>query len=454
MTKKILFAGAIALAMTTRAEDSKSMVKLITLDPGHFHAALVQKFMYPQVHPLVHVYAPTGDDVSQHLKRIEGFNSRTNPPPTAWGEVTYTGDGFLQKMLDDKEGNVVVLAGNNSKKTDYILACVKAGLNVLADKPMAITPHDFDKLREAFKVAKEKNVLLYDIMTERSEVTTILQKELAAVPEVFGELQKGTAEQPAISKESVHHYCKEVAGVALKRPQWFFDVRQQGEGIVDVTTHLVDLIQWEAFPEQILTEADVEMKSARRWATAISPAQFEKVTGAKEFPTYLKRDVDPTGTLQVYCNGEMNYTLRGIHAKVSVVWNFEAPPGTKDTHYSIMRGSKANLVIRQGKEQNYKPMLYVEKVGSEDDAAFETKLRGAIDKLQTAWPGVAFHRDEKAWVLDVPAKYDIGHEAHFAQVTERYLKYLAEGKLPDWEVPNIIVKNATIMKAFEMSRPK
>jgi predicted dehydrogenase len=451
--KRILFAGAVALAMTTKADDAKT-VKLITLDPGHFHAALVQKFMYPQVDATVHVYAPAGDDLQQHLKRIDGFNARTNPPPTKWTEKVYTGDDFFEKMLADKAGNVVVLAGNNAKKTEYILKCVKAGLNVLADKPMAITPHDFETLREALKVAKEKNVLLYDIMTERSEVTTILQKELAAVPDVFGELQKGTVEQPAISKESVHHYCKEVAGVPLKRPQWFFDVRQQGEGIVDVTTHLVDLIQWEAFPGQVLSESDVEMHAARRWTTAISPAQFEKVTGAKEYPDYLKKDVDSTGTLQVFCNGEMNYTLRGIHAKVSVIWNFEAPPGAKDTHYSIMRGSKANLVIRQGKEQNYKPMLYVEKIGSDDDAAFESKLRAAIDKLQAAWPGVAFHRDGAAWLLDIPAKYDIGHEAHFAQVTERYLKYLAEGKLPDWEVPDIIVKNATIMKAFEMSRPK
>ena len=38
-------------------------VKLITLDPGHFHAALVQKVSYPQVSKDVYVYAPTGFDV-------------------------------------------------------------------------------------------------------------------------------------------------------------------------------------------------------------------------------------------------------------------------------------------------------------------------------------------------------------------------------------------------------
>ena len=43
-------------------------VKLMTLDPGHFHAALVQKTQYKQVSPIVHIYAPEGEDVEDHLK--------------------------------------------------------------------------------------------------------------------------------------------------------------------------------------------------------------------------------------------------------------------------------------------------------------------------------------------------------------------------------------------------
>ena len=47
--------------------ENNYQVKLMTVDPGHFHAALVQKTMYPQVSPDVHVYAPEGPDVTQHL---------------------------------------------------------------------------------------------------------------------------------------------------------------------------------------------------------------------------------------------------------------------------------------------------------------------------------------------------------------------------------------------------
>ena len=229
---------------------AKNEVQLMTLDPGHFHAALVQKTMYDQVDPVVYVYAPEGPDVKDHLARIEAYNNREENP-TSWEEKVYTGPDFLEKMIEQKPGNVVVISGNNAKKTEYIMQSVSAGLNVLADKPMVISPEEFPKLEKAFEVAAENNVLLYDIMTERYEVTTILQRELSKIPEVFGGLVTGTAENPAITKESVHHFFKYVSGQALKRPAWFFDVSQQGEGMVDVTTHLVDLIQWEAFPEVI-----------------------------------------------------------------------------------------------------------------------------------------------------------------------------------------------------------
>jgi predicted dehydrogenase len=267
---------------------------------------------------------------------------------------------------------------------------------------------------------------------------------------LFGELVKGSPSEPAITKESVHHFSKIVAGVPLRRPQWFFDVRQEGEGIVDVGTHLVDLVQWAAFPEQIVSVTDVEILRARRWATPVTREQFHQVTSADDFPEFLQRDVT-NGVLQVYANGEINYRLKGVHAKVAVAWNFEAPPGAGDTHSSVMRGTKAHLAIRQGAEQQYNPVLYVENPDA-DAIGFETSLRRAIKSLQTKYPGIGLQREQNAWRITVPEKYNNGHEAHFAQVTENYLGYLRAGKLPAWEVPNMLTKYATIMKAYEMSR--
>ncbi|MBU1823238.1 MAG: Gfo/Idh/MocA family oxidoreductase [Bacteroidetes bacterium] len=423
-------------------------LRLIVLDPGHFHADLLQKATYDQVDSTVSVYAPEGAEVKAYLGKVEQYNTRAESP-TNWDEKVYTGPDYLEKMLAEKPGNVVVLAGNNQKKTDYIKKAVDANLNVLADKPMAIDAAGYELLKKAFASAEQNNVLLYDIMTERYEITNTLQKELAQQPEIFGELQKGTVEQPAISKESVHHFSKIVSGSPLVRPAWFFDTKQQGEGIVDVNTHLVDLIQWAAFPEQALDTTDVELISARRWTTELTPEQFKKVTKLDSYPEYLA-SATKGDKLNVYANGEINYTLKDIHAQVKVLWNFEAPPGTGDTHYSIMRGSKANLIIRQGKEQNFKPMLYIEPVGN--DANYAQNLEEAFKKVEALYPGISLKKDAKGWQVEIPKKYDNGHEAHFAQVANKYMEYLKDGKLPTWEVPNMITKYYTTTKALQMAK--
>lgn len=433
-----------AAALTSHADSVTGPVRLVTLDPGHFHASLVQKFMYDGVDPRVYVYAPEGDDVLEHMKRIEGFNKRADQP-TSWRTEIFTGPNYLQRMLQDRAGNVVVISGNNAHKAEYILSSMQAGFNVLADKPMAITPPDLEKLKQAFALAEKKGTLLYDIMTERFEITSILQRELSQRPELFGTLQKGSPADPSIRKESVHHFSKIVAGSPLKRPQWFFDVRQQGEGLVDVTTHLVDLVQWQAFPEQTLEPEDAKVLSAKHSRTTIILEQFQKTTGASAFPEFLKSDVR-NGVLNVYANGEFTYRLRDVHALVSVKWNFEAPAGGGDTHFSMMRGTKATLMIQQGAAQQFKPVLYIE--GTKDEAA----VKNAIESLQSKYPGVAARRDGERWAVSVPESYNVGHEAHFAQVTEHFLKYLRSGKLPAWEVPNMLTKYSTIMQAYQLSR--
>ena len=440
-SKIVSWMGMSFLGLQLQAQQS---VKLITLDPGHFHAALVQKSMYPQVDPTVFVYAKKGTDLNLHLDKIKGYNAASTGA-TAWKESVYEGDDYLQKMLTEKKGNVVVLAGNNQLKTDYILQSIQSGLNVFADKPMAIDEKGFLKLKSAFELAQQKKLLLYDIMTERYEITTILQRALSMDQGLFGTLQKGTLEQPAVTKESVHHFYKYVSGSVLTRPGWFFDVAQEGEGIVDVTTHLVDLVQWECFPNKVIDyKKDIQLKTAKSWATPISAAQFKEVTKLSELPNYLGKYTDAKKDINVMCNGEINYTINGIHAKVSVIWNYKAPEGTGDTHYSIMRGTKANLIIRQGAEQAFKPTLYIE--GGTEVAA--TSAMAAIAK---DFKGLSLKKNEKGWEVIIPDAYKEGHESHFARVTEKYLGFLANGNMPAWEIPNMIAKYYTTTQAQKMA---
>jgi predicted dehydrogenase len=440
--KSSLIAILILLGGCVKNQKS-SKVKLMTLDPGHFHAALIQKISYDDIDGTVDVYAPDGPEVRDFLNKIEGYNSREEKP-TNWTVRTHLSEDYLDKMINEKPGNVMVVSGKNSKKIDYIWAAVNAGLNVYADKPLVTNQEDFKKLEKVFALAKEKNLLVYDIMTERFEVTTRIQKALSLKSDLFGTLLDGSPSAPAISKVSVHHLSKIVSGKPLVRPAWFLDTDQQGEGIVDVTTHLVDLVQWEAFPDQIIDSSEVKIVSAKRWTTSLSLQQFKKITGLDEYPEYLQKDVK-SDTLSIYCNGEINYTLKGKHAKVSVIWDYEAPEGSGDTHHSSMRGSKSDLIIIQGVTENYKPTLYV--VAKEMEG-FESKLNQAIKSLQEEFPGINTEKvSDNQWKIKIPAALKIGHEAHFGQVTDNFLKYYKEGKLPQWEVPNMITKYHTTTRA-------
>ncbi|SHE37594.1 Predicted dehydrogenase [Fodinibius roseus] len=427
-------------------------VKLMTVDPGHFHAGLVQKYGYDQVDSVSYVYAPEGSDgLKRHLKRIEQYNNREEDP-TNWVIQVYSGPDFFEKMIEEQPGNVVVLAGNNARKTEYIKRSVDAGLNVLSDKPMVIKPERFPMLREALSQAEEKGVLLYDIMTERFEITTLLQRRLSQYPDVFGSLKNGSPENPAITKESVHHFFKYVSGRPLTRPGWFFDVDQQGEAIVDVSTHLVDMILWETFPGEGIDTTDVEVLQADRWATEMTPGEFEKVTQMEPYPDYLQEDLDEEGKLQVFANGSFVFEVKGVHGKVSVEWDYQAPEGAGDTHYSIMRGSKANLVIRQGEEQDYVPTLYVEPLAENIGEEYEGALRDAIDEIGREYPALSLSESSAGWQVMIPEKYRVGHEAHFAQVTEQYLQYLVEGEIPEWERKNLLTKYYLTTQAYKKSR--
>jgi hypothetical protein len=116
----------------------------------------------------------------------------------------------------------------------------------------------------------------------------------------------------------------------------------------------------------------------------------------------------------------------------------------------MLRGSQADLIIRQGPEQKFVPTLYVNpKVKAPN---YEQKLRAAIAVLAGRWPGLNLKSAGENWEVVIPEKYVVGHEAHFAEVTNNYLRYLSEGKMPEWEVPNMIAKYYVTTEAQRLSQ--
>jgi predicted dehydrogenase len=281
-------------------------------------------------------------------------------------------------------------------------------------------------------------------MTGRFEIKSILLKEIAQLPEIFGKLQNGTSEQPAIEMGSIHHYYKKVSGNILVRPGWYYDVEQQGEGIVDVTTHMVDFIQWGCFPNQVIQKSDIEIISAKRWPTVVTKEDFKSVTQLDEYPDYLKKDIKGDNLI-VYANGEMIYKIKGIVAKLSIEWRNKSADGKGDTGKTVLRGTNCTLEIRNGN-------LHIIASEKNDLGLFAGNLEKAIvqDLPQT---GLGIEKvNNNTWKVIIPERYSVPHETNFSQVMQNFLGYLKEGKLPSWEVSNMITKYYTTTSALKLAR--
>jgi hypothetical protein len=428
-------------------------IRLITLDPAHFHAALVQKEMYSGVSPEVAVYAPLGLDLTEHLVRVARFNLR-QANPTSWRLSIHTGPDFLDRMLKERPGDVVVMSGRNRAKIERIQRSVETGLHVLADKPWVLHSHDIPKISQAFELAEKKGLIAYDIMTERFEVTSILQRELVNTPDVFGAIVAGDPKNPAVFMESVHRLMKSVAGVPSIRPEWFFDINEQGEALADVGTHLVDLAQWTVFPDQALDyRKDIQVLEARHWPTGLTREQWQRVTGAAEFPSSLSQHLR-NGDLDYRCNNFVAYTLCGVHVQMNVLWDFEGPP-PNDTYVAKFRGTKCRVEARQGEQEKFRPEVYVVPNTEALKAEVLAELRKKVGGLQGRFDGLGVEEHGDEFRLTIPDRHRVGHEEHFAQVTRQFFEYLENPRaLPAWEKPNMLAKYYVSTTGVELARAR
>ncbi len=420
----------------------------VVIDPGHFHSSLVfTRSGYDGISHDVAIYAPVGDDFVDHMNRVIPFNTRKDDPAD-WRYRIYLGPDYRDAIFRERFGDIAILSGKNNVKIEIIKACIDSGFNVLADKPWIIEPSKFSLLETVLTEAEQKGLVAYDIMTERFEVTSILQRIIVGYEPVFGTITSGSSDDPAVVKSSVHYLSKVVAGQQLKRPWWFFDTSIQGEGLVDITTHLVDMVFWILYPAQSVDyKTDIDMVSAKHWPTMLTPAQYETITAQPRFPEHFTLDKD--SNYPYYCNGQVNFRVKGVNVRIEVIWNYEAPKGSGDTIYSIIKGTKCRVLVLQGKDQNFKPELYIEPSQGSDRSIIKKELASFIDSLDQ-YPGLNVIEENGRWRIDIPDKYRVSHEAHFGQVTDRFLNFLAGDPMPLWEKANMLAKYYVTTKALAL----
>lgn len=376
-------------------------VRITVVNPGHFHAAMVLREDLPGVDKTVSVCSPRGEGIDSWTASVQRFNSRENSP-THW---TVEEVNPLPKASSPRE--VAVLAGDNSFKAKAILHCVELGYNVLSDKPMALDSADMATLSEAYRLASRKGLVILDLMTERHDEVNIATRRALANRTLCG----GSPENPGIVMESIHHFYKEVDGVPLRRPAWYYDVRRQGEGIADVTTHLIDLVMWQCFPDEAIDSGEVEVVSASHFPTEITVEQFSASTGAKAFPSFLADRVED-GSLHVYSNGTVLLRIRDLYVKIYVRWDFAGGPDTFSAVYNCENGQV--------------------RVLQDSSTGYTRKL---LDCGQ-----------------DITPQITLTHEDHFSLVMNDFLRYVRGAKMPAWEAPNTLAKYSLTTSAVQKAR--
>ncbi len=420
------------------------MHNLIVVNPGHFHAALSLRERHPKLSDEVWVYSEAGPDLDRFLAIVESFNRRA-VNPTRWNLHVYRGADYLEKLLAERRGEVAIVAGKNHTKLDTIGRLHAAGLSVLGDKPWLIEPAQLGALRDIVATPP----LARDIMTERQEIANRLQRALASNKEVFGEFRcDGNAS--AIDIKSVHHLLKLVNGAPLVRPPWYFDIAVQGEGITDVTTHLVDLAQWLVGDDRPWSFArDVSALSARQWPTEVPLAVFRQVTKLDDFPPALSAHVRE-GSLHYRCNALLGYRLCGVPVRIEALWDLIEPQGGGDLHRAVLRGSEADLIVDQGPATGYLTALEVHPLRG--GQAYAKVLARTIESLQGEFPGLAAQPDGSAFRVLIPAALRTTHEQHFAIVLEAFLRDIESGHLAESVGAGLVCRYALLARAAELSR--
>jgi hypothetical protein len=422
----------------------------MTLAPGHFHAALVQKRALHGVHHRTHVYGPLDPDTISHLARITSFNCRRDNP-TAWDVDVRAGSDYLDRFAREQPGNTVVLSGRNRPKIDLMALAVENCLHVIADKPWIIEHADFPKLEALFRQVELRDVLVWDVLTERFEITNWLQRELVRDLELFGEWQAGTPSQPALTLQSVHSLKKAVNGQQLVRPWWWFDSAISGEAMADVGTHLADLAIWLVAPEQAVDYAtQIQMIAADRTPLLLSEDEYRQVTRQIGYPPELRARI-VNGQLYYAGNNTATFALRGVHVKLATTWEYESPGG--DTHQSCARGTRATVSVRQ--QPGARAELYVAATNPADYAVVLKKLRDKCDVLQREFVGMSVADSGAEAQVMIPDSWRATHEDHFGAVMDEFVRYFhAPRAAPAWERPNALARYYITTKAVEMARSR
>ncbi|HUK64055.1 MAG TPA: putative oxidoreductase C-terminal domain-containing protein, partial [Dongiaceae bacterium] len=359
---------------------------------------------------------------------------------TAGRPRVHTSEDPLTHLLQDRPGDVVILAGKNDRKLARARRLHDAGLHVLADKPWLTTPATLADIRHVLSGGART----MEMMTGRHASTSRVADRLVGDREILGDL--ATADGgPAIRLVSVHHLEKVVNGAPLRRPPWYFDVRVQGDGLADIPTHLVDQAQRFIATHGVAVDQDLELLAARRWSILVPRALFARVTGQADFSAELGAVVE--GDALAYAgNAELSFRAGRVAVHLTTRWDLTEPPGGGDAHSATITGTASRVRIEQGPGTGFRRRLWVEPRGPAE--RLERALKRAVAAWQAEHPGLEIAPVPEGFEVRVPAGPGTMHEAQFPLVLDEFLRTLDRSPWPDARAAVTLAKYDLLARAL------
>ena len=176
------------------------------------------------------------------LAAVQDVNSELAQEVGARFSSPWIGEHF-EDLLTAPEVDAVVISTPNVFHVPQTRAALRAGKQVLVQKPLATSPGD---ARQAIELAAASGRILFVDYSYRLLETAFKARE--ALPEI-GEVRSVTA--------TFHN-----AGGPRVGRDWFFDPRLSGGGaLVDLGVHMLDLVFWLLQPGEIrLDRAAIERR--------------------------------------------------------------------------------------------------------------------------------------------------------------------------------------------------
>ena len=106
-----------------------------------------------------------------------------------------------------------------------------------------------------------------------------------------------------------------------------------------------------------------------------------------------------------------------------------------------MRGTKADLELRQGAEEKYRATLYIRAAPGLPADDFASVIEKVKAKMQQKYPGFDLIKKGNEWIVK-PGTFKGTNSAEVA------IGYILNNAMPAWEVPNMIAKYYTTTRGI------